>query len=457
MSRLVIGASQVVTARGPARPRHGAEMRELEILANAAVAIADDGRIAAVGDESDLHAEFPGAQVDEVQGVLFPGFVDAHTHGVFGGARTADHERRALGVDYKAIAGEGGGILSSVRDVRQRSAEELRVLTHARLQSLLGNGTTTVEIKSGYGLSLDAELKQLGVVGDLLKQNSGVGESDGSRQPPGSGDLDTRGLRHGGTEALAAPVGRGPHLVPTFLGAHEVPEEYRSDRRAYLDLVVRKMLPEVARLGLARFCDVFCEPGVYTPEESRIVLEAAREAGLGLKLHADELDGSGGAELAAELGAVSADHLAAISDAGIAALAKSETVAVLLPGTQLFLGRSSRAPARRLVDEGAAVALATDFNPGSSPGMSLPLMAMLGVSQLGLRASEAVTAITVNGAAAIGEAQHCGQLVPGFRGDMVLAAITDWRELPYWYGSNVVSRVWVNGVPCHPLVRLINS
>ena len=234
--------------------------------------------------------------------------------------------------------------------------------------------------------------------------------------------------------------------MSTFLGAHEVPAEHRDDPDGYVDLVVREMLPVVEDRGLARFCDVFCEPGVFTPEQSRTVLTAAREHGLGLKLHADELDGSGGAELAAELNAVSADHLAAISPPGIDALGKaSDTVAVLLPGTMMFLGRGGHAPARQLLDAGAAVALATDFNPGSSPGMSLPLMATMGVSQLRLIPAEAVMAITVNGAAAVSEAAGRGQLAPGFAADIVLASITDWRELPYWYGVNLVAAVWVSG------------
>ncbi len=226
--------------------------------------------------------------------------------------------------------------------------------------------------------------------------------------------------------------------------------EYRENRDEYVRLVTEEMLPAVARQGIARFCDVFCEPGVYTPGQSRQVLEAAKRYGLGLKMHADELEGSGGAELAVSLGAVSADHLAAVSDDGIAALAAGETVAVLLPGTMLFLGRSQQAPARRLVDAGAAVALATDFNPGSSPGMSLPLMAMLGVSQLGLLPAEAIVAITVNGAAAAGVADDRGQIAPGFRGDLALLTVGEWREVPYWYGTNLVSQVWVGGVGCHP-------
>lgn len=386
-------------------------MAQLEVLEGAAVLIGDDGLVAAVGPYASVRASDPGAAVQEVDGVLFPGFVDAHTHAVFGMARTADHERRALGEDYKAIAAQGGGILSSVRDVRARSAEDLTDLTRRRLGALLGLGTTTVEVKSGYGLSTPDELKQLDVIARV---------ADG-----------------------------GPSVVPTFLGAHEVPPEFRAQPDEYVDLVIREMLPAVERQGIARYCDVFCEPGVFTVEQSRRVLEAARRHGLGLKLHADELDPSGGAELAAQLGAVSADHLAAISDAGIAALAGGATVAVLLPGTMLFLGRRHQAPGRRLIEAGTPVALATDFNPGSSPGLSLSLMGMLGVSQLGLRPAEAVSAITVNGAAAVGEAATRGQIAPGFRADLVLAAIRDWRELVYWFGDSRVSAVWVGGVGCH--------
>jgi imidazolonepropionase len=374
--------------------------------------IGDDGRIHAVGPYGTLRRHAAAAQVVEVEGVLFPGFVDCHTHAVFGGPRLEDQERRARGVGYKEIAAAGGGILQSVRDVRERSPGSLRELTARRLDALLELGTTTVEIKSGYGLSVADELKQLDVI---------------------------RALR-----------GRPPRLVATFLGAHEVPEEHRADPDRYVRLVVEEMLPAVARQGLARFCDVFCEPGVFTVEQSRCVLEAAARYGLRFKLHADELDGSGGAELAAALGAISADHLAAVSDRGVTALAASETVAVLLPGTMLFLGKRHHAPARRLIDAGAAVALATDFNPGSSPGLSLPLMTMLAVSQMGMLPAEAVTAITVNGAAALGEAAITGQIAPGFRADLVLLAVRDWREVAYFFGTNLVRSVWVGGAACHP-------
>ena len=392
-------------------------MAQVEVVRDGAVLVRD-GRIAAVGPYAEVRREAGGARVTEVDGVLFPGFVDAHTHAVFGMARLEDHERRALGKDYKTIAAEGGGILSSVRDTRTRTADELSDLTRRRLARLLAHGTTTVEVKSGYGLDLATELRQLEVIGALAE----------------------------------GP----PRLVPTFLGAHEVPAEYRDRRAAYVALVIDEMLPAVVRQGIARYCDVFCEPGVFTVAEARRVLEAAGALGLGLKLHADELDGSGGAELAAELGAVSADHLAKASPAGIAALASSETVAVLLPGTMLFLGKGDRAPARALIDAGGAVALATDFNPGSSPGASLPLMATLGVSQLGMRPAEAVMAITVNGAAAAGEAGARGQIAPGFAADLALAAVRDWRELAYWYGMNLVAEVWVGGLPCHPREAALN-
>jgi imidazolonepropionase len=386
-------------------------MADVGVIPDGAVLVRD-GLIAAVGPYRELGQASAALPRVEVDGVLFPGFVDAHTHAVFGRPRLDDQERRAAGLDYRTIAAEGGGILSSVRDTRGRTRAELLELTRRRVGHLLANGSTTVEVKSGYGLDTATELRLLDVIGALA---------------PGP-----------------------PALVPTFLGAHEVPAEYRSDPTGYVRLLVEEMLPAVARQGIARFCDVFCEPGVFTPEQARRILNAAGALGLPAKLHADELEGSGGAELAASLGAVSADHLARVSPDGVAALARAPTVAVLLPGTMLFLGRNDRAPARALIDAGAAVALATDFNPGSSPGLSLPLMTTLGVSQLRMRPAEAVVAITVNGAAAVGEAATRGQLAPGFRADLALLAIRDWRELPYWYGTTLVSQVWVSGLPCHP-------
>lgn len=399
-----------MTGRGPARARRGAELSELEVLTDAAVLIAGS-RIAWVGPRKEARHLDSAYEEVEVRGVLFPGFVDCHTHAIFGAPRLADHERRALGATYQQIAAAGGGILQSVRDLRSRSEAELVALSRARLLALRAHGSTTVEVKSGYGLELESELKQLRVIRHLR-------------------DADRL------------------QLVPTFLGAHEVPAEYRARRPEYVRLVIEEMLPAVVRENLARCCDVFCEPGVFDIGETRSILSAARQAGLALKLHADELAGSEGAVLAAELGALSADHLANISDAGIRALSASETVAVLLPATMSFLGTRHQAPARRLIEAGAAVALATDFNPGSSPTLGLPVVMSLAVSQLGLRHAEAVLAATVNAAAALGVAGDRGQIAPGFAADLVACNVLDWREVAYWVGANLVTAVWTAGSAC---------
>jgi imidazolonepropionase len=364
-----------------------------------------------VGSYAELRDAHAGAVVEEVRGVLFPGFVDCHTHAVFGAPRLDDHERRALGEDYKTIAARGGGILESVRDVRARSESELVALMRTRVRALLAHGSTTIEVKSGYGLDLASELKQLRVIRDVAAAERAA-------------------------------------LVPTFLGAHEVPPEFRDHRADYVRLLCDEMIPAVARERLAAACDVFCEPGVFDLAATRTILTAAQRHGMALKLHADELKGSGGAELAATLGARSADHLAAISDAGIRALAASDTVAVLLPATMMFLGHRDQAPARRLVDAGAAVALATDFNPGTSPTVGLPLVMALGVSQLGLRYAEVVSAVTVNAAAALGLAADRGQIAPGFRADLVSWGVSDWREVAYWLGEQLVTAVWTGGSAC---------
>jgi imidazolonepropionase len=347
--------------------------------------------------------------------VLTPGLVDSHTHAIFGRARYEEQEYRAAGMDYMEVARRGGGIHASVRDLRARSEAELEALGERRLRMLASYGVTTVEVKSGYGLSLEDELKTLRVIQRL-----------GARLPM--------------------------RIVPTFLGAHEIPLEYRESagrRREYIGIVVNEMLPAVERDALARFADVFCETGVYTVDESREILTAARGRGLKLKLHADELTSCGGAELAAEIGATSADHLAAVSAVGIKSLAASGTVATLLPGTMSFLGKMKQAPARALIDAGVAVALATDFNPGTSPTPNFPLIMSFGLSQLRMSAHEVFIAATVNGAAALGEATHVGQVAPGFSADLALWDAEDFREVPYWYGDRRCLATWAQGKACH--------
>ncbi len=411
---LLVNATQVLTCAGSAEARRGAAMSDAAPRSGHAVAVRD-GLVDAVGPEDAVRRAYPDAElIDCERGLLTPGFVDSHTHAIFGRGRYAEHEMRAAGLDYMEIARRGGGIHASVRDLRARDETELYTLAAARLRQLARSGVTTVEVKSGYGLTVDDELKMLHVIRRL------------------AADLPLR-------------------IVPTFLGAHEVPLEHRGSarsRRAYIDLLIHELIPRVAAERLAVFADVFCETHVYTAAESREILEAARRAGLKLKLHADELSPSGGAELAAALDATSADHLAAVSDAGIAALAGAHTVATLLPATMTFLGRPAQAPARRFIEAGVPVALATDFNPGTSPTLHFPTVLTLAVSQLRLSAAEAVVAATVNGAAALGLAGSVGQIAPGFSADLALFDAEDYRELPYWFGAQLYRRSWVRGKPC---------
>jgi imidazolonepropionase len=412
--KLFVNAAQVVTCAGPGRARRGREMSDAGVLDAAAVLVRGEA-IAEVGPAEELESRYPQAErVDCRGGVLTPGLVDSHTHAIFAAARYEEQGMRAAGLGYMEIASAGGGIHSSVRSVRETSEEELTRLARERLARLASYGTTTVEVKSGYGLRVEDELKQLRVIARL------------------AGELPLR-------------------LVPTWLGAHEIPLEARSTpaaRSAYVRMLVEEMLPQVVEERLARFADVFCEPGVFTVDETRYILEASRAAGLALKVHADELEPSGAAELAAALGATSADHLAAISRAGVDALASSGTVATLLPGTMLFLGRGRQAPARALIEAGAAVALATDFNPGTSPTVNLPLILTLGVSQLHMSPAEAILAATVNGAAALGLADRVGQIAAGYSADLALFEIGDVRELPYWYGERRCRSTWLRGKTC---------
>jgi imidazolonepropionase len=382
-------------------------MRDLGVVADGALIIRD-GRIDWLGPMSALPPLPPRTEVVDVGGkVVLPGLVDSHTHLLFAGSRAGEFEQRLQGASYQQIAEAGGGILSTVREVRRRSREELKELARPRLQRLLCLGVTTVEVKSGYGLSTADEVKCLEAVADL--------NSEG-------------------------PI----ELVPTFLGAHAVPSEYKDDRAGYVRLLCEDMLPEVKRGKLAEFCDVFCETGVFSLEETRRILSSAAALGLGLKVHADELTPLGGAELAASFGAASADHLLCISDGGIDALAKCDTVATLLPGTAFFLG-VPYAPARRIIDRGAAVALATDCNPGTSMTENLPLVGTMACTQMRMLPAEVVTALTLNGAAALRRGDRVGSLAVGKQADLVVCSIADYRELFYHYGANHVWRVYKQG------------
>jgi imidazolonepropionase len=393
------GCAQVVTCRS---------VDPDTVLEDAAVAF-DGGTIVAVGAATDLRRRYPEAEaVDGAGRVLTPGLVDSHTHAVFGRWRADEYALRSQGVPYMEIARRGGGILASVRDLRQRSEDALVDLSRERLREILATGTTTVEVKSGYGLTTADELKMLRVI----------------RRLDDEGPLD---------------------LVPTFLGAHEVPPELLDRPDAYVDLVVREMIPAVADEGLARFCDVFMEPGVFDARQTRRILEAGLDHGLTPKLHADELEPSGGAELAADLGAASADHLGAISEDGIAALAASDTVATLLPGTLFFLGRTRYAPARALLEAGATVSLATDFNPGSSTSPGLPMAMTIACSQMRMSPLEALVAATRGGAAALRLPDGRGTLTPGAPADFVLWDASDYREIPYRYGVRLARSVWKAG------------
>jgi imidazolonepropionase len=397
---LFVGVGQVVTCE----TADGRSVRS-----GTAVAVMN-GRIAAIGAEGELVGRFADAERVHCGGrVLTPGFVDSHTHALFGRWRAEEYALRCRGVPYMEIARRGGGINASVNDLRSRSEDELVELARPRLREMLRLGTTTAEVKSGYGLRTEDELKMLRAIRRLNQEG---------------------------------PI----ELVPTFMGAHEFPPEYRDRRSAYVEQITQEMIPAVAEAGLAVFCDVFMEPGVFSGIEARRILEAGRAHGLWPKLHADELEYSGGAELAVELGAASADHLGQVSDEGIRALARSDTVATLLPATLFFLGRKQYAPGRRLLDAGAKVALATDFNPGSAPSPSMPLVLTIACSQMGFDPLEALVAATAGGARALRLEDGRGTLRPGAPADLVLWDAADYREIPYRFGSPLVRGVWKRGV-----------
>jgi imidazolonepropionase len=395
-----------------ASPRRGADLARVGIVEGGAVA-ALEGVIVAVGplDEVRDRIEFTDGTtvLDAGRRAIVPGFVDPHTHAVFGWPRSDEFGRRLTGESYQSIAASGGGIRASTREFRKIGKDQLLELTRARLRAALCYGTTTMEIKSGYGLDFDSEIKALEVVAELA-----------------------------GEEGL-------PRTVATCLAAHEIPDEYRDDREAYLRIVCDEVLPAVAERGLAERVDVFCEPGVYTPEETERVLARGRELGLRSTVHADELDGSGGAEVAVRMGSDSADHLGAISEGGIAALADSETVGVLLPGTIFSLGLDNQAPARSMIDRGVALALATDFNPGSNWCESVPLTMAIACTRLKLHPHEALAMATLNAAHALGRGAEAGSLAVGKRCDCNVLREQSVDSLCHHLGLDPVDSVIVDG------------
>jgi imidazolonepropionase len=407
MSLLIRGGRQVATPIGSSA-RRGPGLGELRVLADAVVRC-DDGRIAFVGDESEHDRRFdpPDEVLDAWGSCLLPGFVDPHTHPVWAGSREDEFNRRLRGETYMEIARAGGGINATVRATRAATREQLLVGTLGRLDTFLLHGTTTAEAKSGYGLDLETELRMLEVI--RLADD-------------------------------CHPV----ELIPTCLAAHEVPPEHRDDPEAFVRRLIDEIHPEISQRDLARAVDVFCEEGVFDLDQTRRLLADAAELGWRIHLHADELTPLGGAELAVELGALSADHLVHVTEAGIRALAASDTVAVLLPGTSFFL-RSAYAPAREMVEAGCVVALATDCNPGSSPTESMPTILALACLQLGLTVEEAITAATLNAAAALDRAADLGSLEEGKRADVVVLAAPSYHHLVYHYGVNPVRHVVKDG------------
>jgi len=405
----VVNCSQLVTLAGPARPRTGAELRELAIIEDGAF-LARDGEIANVGTRAEIEPRIGASTkvVDAGKRVTMPGFVDAHTHPVFAGNRAAEFEERCNGATYEQIAKNGGGIRSTVRATRGATEDELFESAKARMLWFLRGGTTTIEAKSGYGLSLDDELKILRVIARL---------------------------------AAMGPL----RVVPTFLGAHEIPDEYRENRGAYLDIVTKEMIPRVAAEKLADFCDVFCENGVFNADETRRVLTAARKAGLGLRLHADQLSNCGGAMIAAEMQAKTVDHLEHASAVEFAFLQEAGVQPVLLPGAVYALGKQRYPAARDMIAAGLAIVLATDFNPGSSPTPSMPMVLSLACTQMKLTPAEAITAATVNAAYSLNGGSGIGTLERGKRADFVIHDCDDYREIPYWFGVESARSVYVEG------------
>ena len=421
MSKLLLirACSQLGTLRGGVS-RRGKALRELGNVKDGAVLVRN-GRFAAVGRRSEVERAWKKLspkerratrEIDAGGRVVLPGFVDAHTHLIFPASRVEDYEQRISGASYEQIARAGGGIFSTVRKLRHTLPAKLKARALANLRQFAAHGTTTVEAKSGYGLDAASELKILRLHRELVGANfSSPAAANSRRRQP----LD---------------------IVSTFLGAHVVPPEYKRNPDAYVDLLCRKIIPRVAAEGLAEYCDVFCDRGAFTVAQSRRILTAARACGMKLRLHAEQLARTGAARLAVELHAASADHLEKVSPADIRALAKSDVTCTLLPGCCFHLGLQHYAPARALIDAGAIVALATDFNPGTSPTMNMQMVLSLACTQMRMTPAEAIAAATINAAYSLGRAHRIGSLQAGKDADLAIFDVEDYREIPYYFGVN---------------------
>jgi imidazolonepropionase len=415
-SILITGASQILTLRGRG-PRRGRTLSQLGIVKDG-VLLVRDGLIAAVGPAAKIES-LPAARkaekLDVAGRVVLPGFVDSHTHLIHAASRVEEYELKIRGASYEEIARKGGGILNSVKKVRAATSQQLKRRARTALEVFAAHGTTTIEAKSGYGLDVASELKILSLHKELSAEQ---------------------------------PI----EIVSTFLGAHVVPPEFRSKPNGpseYVKLLTDWLIPEVAANGLAGYCDVFCDRGAFSRAQSKQILEAGNQHNLAPRLHAEQLTRTGAAQLAVELGAASCDHLEQINAADIRALAKSNTVATLLPGCDFHLGLKQYAPSRELIDAGAIVALATDYNPGTSPTMSMPMVLSIACTQLRMTPAEAIIAATINAAYSLGRHRSIGSLDVGKQADLAVFEVEDYREIPYYFGVNTCWLTMKNGQVIH--------